>query len=219
MGVGMAVSVSAAGGAAQGAMFGPGENIHDVLVRSAGVSAAVGNALEAHSHGHGGLARVLSGRSGRAILDVAQGTAVRDAEGGSEPGYSYSAWSLVGLPHRSPPAGDWVIETDIARLVVSPGSHLLDDNTTLSAGVPCGSYARLALVAWQTEALLHGRREISMGDTARRVLDWLRVPAGGTGADAALKQIYRLATCGISFHFRRRAPIRPRRRSASTAAY
>jgi hypothetical protein len=189
----------------QSDLFGPDATVHDLLASVGNAKEAVDAATRATLDGEGGsLARVVAGRGGKSVVAVARNTAIREIEGISERGYSYSAWSLAGLPHRKPPPGDWVIETDIARLVVSPGSKLQDDNTTLSVGVPYGVYARLALVAWQTEVLLRGSREIHMGDSARRVLDWLRVPQGGKVADLALEQLYRLSTCTLAFHFRRR---------------
>lgn len=70
---------------------------------------------------------------GRQIADTASASLVREAEGGSELGYSYSAWCLAGLPHRDLPAGkEWLIETGFARLLVRPGIRLRDDSSRRS---------------------------------------------------------------------------------------
>jgi hypothetical protein len=44
---------------------------------------------------------VLAGRSGRRIVDAASATLTREIEGGSEVGYSYSAWCLAGQRARA----------------------------------------------------------------------------------------------------------------------
>src|SRR4051812_14741804 len=69
------------------------------------------------------LLDALAGRSGRRIVDTASASMTREIEGGSEIGYSYSAWCLAGLPHRDRPTGeDWLIKTDFAQLLVRPGA-------------------------------------------------------------------------------------------------
>ena len=56
---------------------------------------------------------------GRQIADTAASSLIRDFEGTTEVGYSYSACCLAGLPHRDQPADkNWPIETDFARLLV-----------------------------------------------------------------------------------------------------
>src|SRR3954447_25135962 len=83
------------------------------------------------------LLDALAGRSGRRIVDAASASMTREIEGGSEIGYSYSAWCLAGLPHRDRPAGeDWLIKTDFAQLLVRPGARLRDDDTREALAVP-----------------------------------------------------------------------------------
>ena len=148
------------------------------------------------------LSRAFAGRMGRQIADTASASLVREMEGGSEPGYSYSAWCLAGLPHRDLPAGkDWLIETDFARLLVRPGVRLRDDNSVEQIGVPFGTYARLLLIDWQTEALAQGSRVIHMGRSASAVVGRLGVNRGGASNLKVVQQLERLATCSMDFAF------------------
>ena len=139
---------------------------------------------------------------GRQIADVASSALVRDLEGLGEAGYSYSAWCLAGLPHRDQPKSEaWVIETDFARLLIRPGIRLRDDNTQEHLGIPFGSFARLLLVDWQTEALERGSQEIHIGRSASAVVTRLGLTRGGPTNGKIIEQIERLATCSVDFAF------------------
>src|SRR3954452_9279135 len=157
-------------GVEQGNLFGPKATIHDVVQAKGAkgaVTAAQGIALTPRAPP---LSRALAGRMGRQIADTAGQAIVREFEGAAERGYSYSAWCLAGLPHRDLPAGkNWLIETDFARLLIRPGVRLRDDNSEETLRIPMGSFARLLLIDWQTEALeppLSGSFGLGLGEDA-----------------------------------------------------
>ena len=177
-------------------------NVHEV-VREKGAKGAVEAArIAVMMSRNGSLPKALAGRMGRQIADTAASALIRDFEGTTEVGYSYSAWCLAGLPHRNQPADkNWLIETDFARLLVRPGIRLRDDNSQESIGVPFGSYARLLLIDWQTEALERGSRVIEMGRSASAVTTRLGINRGGPSNAKVADQLERLATCAIDFAF------------------
>lgn len=186
----------------QGDLFQTGMDVHRV-VATKGVKGAVEAAqlaiLEPRPNS---LSKALAGRMGRQIADNASSAIVREFEGTSEIGYSYSAWCLAGLPHRDQPKDqNWLIETDFARLLVRPGVRLRDDNSQEYIGTPFGSYARLLLIDWQTEALERGSREIHMGRSASAVVTRLGINRGGPSNGKVADQLERLATCTVDFSF------------------
>ncbi|WBV45362.1 replication protein RepA [Pseudoroseomonas cervicalis] len=186
----------------QGDLFSAGANVHQ-LVEARGAKGAVKAAqiavLEPRPPS---LSRALAGRMGRQIADTASTAIVREFEGSSEIGYSYSAWCLAGLPHRDQPKDqNWLIETDFARLLVRPGVRLRDDNSQEYIGIPFGSYARLLLIDWQTEALERGSREIHMGRSASAVVARLGINRGGPSNAKVAEQLERLASCAVDFSF------------------
>lgn len=184
-------------------LFGPLSTVHGVITATGGPREAVNAAYVATlSPSPGSLPRVLSGRSGRLIADTAAAALIRDVEGGTDRGYSYSAWCLAGLPHRAhPKSQNWMIETDFARLLVRPGVRLRDDNSEEHIGVPHGSFARLLLVELQSEALKKGSRDISLGRSASAMVARLEVGRGGPTNAKVADQLERLATCSIDFAF------------------
>jgi len=148
------------------------------------------------------LLDAVAGRSGRRIVDAASATMTREIEGGSEVGYSYSAWCLAGLPHRErPPGEDWLIRTDYAQLLVRPGTRLRDNDTREPLAVPSGTLARLLLIDWQSEAYECGHREIHLGRNPNTLLTRLGMSRGGPVARKLADQLERLATCTIDFRF------------------
>ncbi|WP_235035247.1 replication protein RepA [Roseomonas sp. 18066] len=190
------------GGTQQGDLFGAAANVHGI-VEAKGVKGAVKAAqLAVLESRPPSLSKALAGRMGRQIADTASSAIVREFEGGSEVGYSYSAWCLAGLPHRDQPKDqNWLIDTDYARLLVRPGVRLRDDNSQEFIGVPFGSYARLLMIDWQTEALERGSREIHMGRSASAVLARLGISRGGPSNGKVAEQLERLATCAVDFSF------------------
>ena len=108
--------------------------------------------------------KALVGRNGRRIADTASDAIIREHERAYDPGYTYSAWCLAGLPHREHPIGeDWLITTDYAQLLVRPGVRVRDDGTREPLAVPSGTIARLLLIDLQSEALETGRRASNSG--------------------------------------------------------
>jgi len=187
-------------GVEQGNLFGPKATIHDVVQAKGAkgaVTAAQGIALTPRAPP---LSRALAGRMGRQIADTAGQAIVREFEGAAERGYSYSAWCLAGLPHRDLLAGkNWLIETDFARLLIRPGVRLRDDNSEEALRVPMGSFARLLLIDWQTEALEQGSREIVMGRSASGLMNRLGLKRGGPSNGKVADQLERLASCAVDF--------------------
>lgn len=183
-------------------LFGETATVHDVVM-AAGPSGAVNAAvLEICKPSAGSLPRALAGRAGRQIADSASAALIRGLEGTGEIGYSYSAWCLAGLPHRdTPPGTSWLIETDFARLLVRPGIRLRDDNSEELLRVPSGSFARLLLVDWQTEALERSSREIVIGRSTSALAARLGVQRGGPTNNRIADQLERLASCAVDFAF------------------
>lgn len=148
------------------------------------------------------LLDALAGRAGRRIVDAASATLTREIEGGSEVGYSYSAWCLAGLPHRErTPGEDWLIKTDYAQLLVRPGVQVRDDDSREPLAVPSGTLARLLLIDWQSEAYERGSREIVLGRNPNVLLTRLGLSRGGPVTRKLADQLERLSTCAIDFRF------------------
>lgn len=148
------------------------------------------------------LLDALAGRAGRRIVDAASATLTREIEGGAQPGYSYSAWCLAGLPHRErAPGEDWLIRTDYAQLLVRPGVRVRDDDTREPLAVPTGTLARLLLIDWQSEAYESGSREIVLGRNPNALLSRLGLSRGGPVTRKIADQLERLATCTFDFRF------------------
>jgi len=109
---------------------------------------------------------------------------------------------MLGLPYRRPKGEKdkiWRISTDYADITIQSGTVSRDDGEAEYSGVPFGSYARMALIALQSEALEQGTRDIELGETAYDALKRLGLPDGGKVADSALAQIEKLARCHVSF--------------------
>jgi hypothetical protein len=179
--------------------------VHD-LVTIHGADGAVRHAQDATrsraaSRRGTDLLDALAGRAGRRIADTASASLVREIEGGSR-GYSYSAWCLTGLPHRERPVGeDWLIQTDLAQLLIRPGIRVGDNGEREQLAVPSGALARLLLIDWQSQAYLTGNREIELPKTPSALLNKMGMGRGGPLARNLVAQIERLATCSLSFRF------------------
>lgn len=183
-------------------LFGVSSTVRSIVQASGPKKAVEAGRIAALVPRPSSVSKALAGRMGRQIADVASASLIREVEGGAEPGYSYSAWCLAGLPHRDLPEGkEWLIDTGFARLLIRPGIRLRDDNSFEHIGVPFGAYARLLLIDWQTEALARGSREIVMGRSASAVVNRLGVNRGGTSNAKIVQQLERLATCSMDFTF------------------
>jgi hypothetical protein len=190
-------------GSWQADLFKGAASVHEaVAVRGAKSALEAAEYLRYNEDNIPSLPRALAGRMGRQIADNASATIIREFEGSAQLGYSYSAWCLAGLPHRElPPGKNWLISTDYARLLVRPGVRLRDDNTEETLRVPMGSFARLLLIDWQTEALERGSREIVLGKSASALMARLEMKRGGPSNRKIADQLERLATCSIDFSF------------------
>ena len=186
----------------QADLFGPNSTVHSIVMHSGPRGAVQAAQLATLDANPASLPKALAGRMGRQIADTASQALVRELERSGLPGYTYSAWCLAGLPHRDLPAGEsWLIETDFARLLVRPGVRLRDDNSQEPLRVPMGSFARLLLIDWQTEAVGRGSRDIEMGRSASGILGRLGMGRGGPSSAKIVDQLERLATCNVDFAF------------------
>ena len=188
--------------AEQPELFGSRSRLHDVILEHGSLGAVQEADKLMLEDSPPPLAKVLSSERGRHIADTALSALTREAEGAVVPGYSYSAWSLAGLPHKDLPPGDpWVIDTGFARLLVKPGFMENDAGQTRTLRVPSGMLARLLLIDMQTEVTRTGSPVIEMGSSAASLLARLGVKRGGQVSARLIDQLERLATCGVSFRF------------------
>jgi hypothetical protein len=146
--------------------------------------------------------KALVGRNGRRIADAASDAIIREHEHAHDPGYTYSAWCLAGLPHREHPIGeDWLIATDYAQLLVRPGVRVRDDGTREPLAVPSGTVARLLLIDLQSEALETGGRDIELGPNPNRLIDRLGMTRGGPVSRKIVDHLERICRCSLDFKF------------------
>jgi len=146
--------------------------------------------------------KALAARNGRRIADAAADAILREHERAYDPGYTYSAWYLAGLPHREHPVGeDWLISTDFAQLLVRPGVRVRDDGTREPLAVPSGTIARLLLIDLQSEALETGSRDIELGPNPQRLIDRLGMSRGGPVSRKIVDHLERICRCALDFKF------------------
>ncbi len=146
--------------------------------------------------------KALTGRNGRRIADTASEAILREHERAHDPGYTYSAWCLAGLPHREHPVGeDWLISTDYAQLLVRPGVRVRDDGTREPLAVPSGTIARLILIDLQSEALETGSRDIELGANPNVLIARLGLSRGGPVSRKIVDHLERLCRCSLDFKF------------------
>jgi len=183
----------------------PEATVHDLLKAKGRRGAAAYAFRTAPEIGRRAPMDILAGSRGGRIIAVAADTNEAAGALGSAAdaaGHVYSGWCMLGLPYRRPKGERdqiWRIETDYADITVQSGTIKRDDGTTDYAGVPYGSYARMALIALQSEALEQGSRDIELGNTAYDALKRLGLPDGGKVAEMALAQLEKLARCHVSF--------------------
>jgi Plasmid encoded RepA protein len=187
--------------------MGPEATVHDLL-RAKGRRGATAYASRTEKQpGRRAPVDVLAGPRGGRIIAVAADVAEAAGASGSEvtelaAGHVYSGWCMLGLPYRKPKGEKenlWRISTDYADITVEAGSRTLDDGSTVWTGVPYGAYARMVLIALQSEALERGNRNIELGNTAYDTLRRLGLPDGGKVADLTLEQLEKLARCKVAF--------------------
>lgn len=184
---------------------GPDATVHDILRAKGRRGAATFASRIMAEIGRRAPVDILAGpRGGRIIAAAADVNETIGALGSavSAAGHVYSGWCMLGLPYRRPKAEKdqiWRITTDYADITVQSGTIKRDDETTEYAGVPYGSYARMALIALQSEALEQSSRNIELGNTAYNALKRLGLPDGGKVAEMAMAQLEKLARCHVSF--------------------
>jgi len=184
---------------------GPDATVHDILKAKGRRGASTFASRTLAEVGRRAPVDILAGpRGGRIIAaaaDVAEATGALGAAA-TAAGHVYSGWCMLGLPYRRPKGEKdqiWRITTDYADITIQSGTINRDDGETEFSGVPFGSYARMALIALQSEALEQGSRDIELGETAYDALKRLGLPDGGKVAESALAQIEKLARCHVSF--------------------
>ena len=183
----------------------PSATVHDLLKAKGRQGAASLASRSLAQPGRRAPIDVLAGpRGGRIIAAAADMAEAVGAVGSasSTAGAVYSGWCMLGLPYRKPKGEKehiWRISTDYADITVQSGTIKHDDGSTEFAGVPFGAYARMCLIALQSEALECGSRDIELGATAYDALRRLGLPDGGKVAELALGQLERLARCHVSF--------------------
>jgi hypothetical protein len=133
------------------------------------------------------------------LIDIA--SEVMGDESGQR-GYSYSGLCLTSLPHRRL-ADDqpWEKKVGPLTLLIEPGRMKVDEGPARFMGVPFGARGRLILIYLQTQAVLTGSREVSLGRSMRDWLGRMGVTVGGETAHAFKEQARRLATCSMRFHW------------------
>ncbi len=135
----------------------------------------------------------------RTLIDIA--SEVLGDETGRR-GYSYSGLCLTSLPHRRL-ANDapWERKVGPLTLLIEPGRMKVNGGPAKFVGVPFGARGRLILIYLQTQAVLTGSREVSLGRSMRDWLGRMGVTVGGETARAFKEQARRLATCSMRFHW------------------
>jgi hypothetical protein len=116
--------------------------------------------------------------------------------------YAYAAWAHAGLPRRDlkDPTKRWTVSTDYATLTVSPGTRRVSEGSEPEPiGVPFGSYARLVLLDWQSEAVRNSSRHVHIGKSLSDALRRMELPHGSEAMRMLQEQTERLAVCTIAF--------------------
>jgi hypothetical protein len=117
-------------------------------------------------------------------------------------GYSYSGLCLTSLPHRKLADNEiWTRKVGPVTLIIEPGHIAYGDGPPKQLGVPHGARARLILIYLQTQAILSGSREVSLGRSMREWMSRMGLSAGGETANALKEQARRIAVCSMRFHW------------------
>lgn len=115
-------------------------------------------------------------------------------------GYSYSGLCLTSLPHRKlADEQPWIRTVGPLTLIIEPGRIIDNDGKARIMGVPHGARARLILIYLQTQAVLNGSREVSLGRSMRSWMGSMGLTVGGETARALREQARRIATCSMRF--------------------
>jgi replication initiator protein len=179
--------------------------VHDLIERRGRQGAREVARIIAREPGRNAPIDILTGRRGVRIIEAAANhmsdeTSLEKAVRS----HVYSGWCHAGMPHKRPRIEDanWRIETDYVTLLVEPGTRVQADGREARVGLPFGSYARLILIDWQTEALERGSREVVMGPSLKTSLKRMGLSHDGKVMELVREQIERLATCRFTFHLK-----------------
>jgi hypothetical protein len=187
-----------------------GRSVHKLIEAHTGtelLKAATNHLPELGRHS---VIDILAGRRGAKTIKAAIARAEKTAEtllGDGEQvealrSYAYAAWAHAGLPRRDlkDPTQRWTVSTDYATLTVTPGTRrLTEGGEAVPIGVPYGSYARLVLLDWQSEAVRRSSRHIHIGKSMSDALRRMSLPHGSEAMRMLLEQIERLSVCTIAF--------------------
>lgn len=116
-------------------------------------------------------------------------------------GYSYSGFALTALPHRKLPDDEvWERRGHRVTLSIEPG-RLRVNGVTKKFGVPYGARARMILIYLQTQAIITGSREVSIGRSMRDWLEKMGIAVGGETAKAFRDQSRRISAAHLKFYW------------------
>ena len=193
----------------QGDLFG-GRSVHELVEAHTGRELLRAASNHTKEPGRNSTLDILAGRRGARTIKAASARAERAVEtllGDTAPSddlrsYAYAAWAHAGLPRRDlqDPMKRWTVSTNYATLTVSPGTRRLTESGEAEPiGVPFGSYARLVLLDWQSEAIRNNSRQIHIGKSLSGALKRMGLPHGSEAMRMLQEQTERLAVCTIAF--------------------
>jgi hypothetical protein len=184
-------------------------SLHDLVEKHTGHELLRAASNHIKEPGRNSALDILAGRRGSRTIKAAAARAEKAAadllgDGAQEDlrSYAYAAWAHAGLPRRDlkDATARWSVRTDYATLTVTPGvRRLTEDGEAVAIGVPSGSYARLVLLDWQSEAVRRRSRQIHIGKSMSDALKRMGLPHGSEPMRILGEQIERLAVCTIAF--------------------
>jgi hypothetical protein len=184
------------------------KTIHQLVETHTGKELLKSAANHVKEPGRNSALDILAGRRGAKTIKAATTRAEKAAESLLGDGiysedlraYAYAAWAHAGLPRRDlrDPTQRWTVSTDYATLTVTPGTRrLTEGGEATPIGVPFGSYARLVLLDWQSEAIRRSSRQIHIGRSMSDALKRMGLPHGSEAMRMLQEQIERLAVCTV----------------------
>jgi len=163
-------------------LFSSETSVHDLIEAKGRRGAKELVVFTAREPGRNAPIDILTGRRGSRIIEAAA-THMSDDTSPERVARShvYSAWCHAGMPHKKPreDTANWRIETDYVTLLIEPGTRVEADGQEAPIGLPFGSYARLILIDWQTEALERASRDVLIGPSLKASLKRMGLPHGG----------------------------------------
>jgi hypothetical protein len=187
-----------------------GQSVHELVEAHTGRELLRAASNHIREPGRNSPLDILSGRRGARTIRAAAVRAEQsadlllgdDTQTDELRSYAYAAWAHAGLPRRDlqDPTKRWTVSTDYATLTVSPGNRrLVEGGEAEAIGVPFGSYARLVLLDWQSEAVRNNSREVHIGRSLSDALRRMQLPHGSEAMRMLQEQTERLAVCTIAF--------------------